>query len=132
MNDKGKLGLMAAVFLIVAFFVIVEWRKSQNQPAPTVAQAAITPAIKADLMKIARAQQYFLSQNDRYGTVQELIDAGALTMKSPGRGVYEYTVENTERGFIVIARAKGQEADRWPVITITERMDLVEEPARPR
>lgn len=129
MDTRGKLGAAVACFAIALYFIVVEWRASQNQPAPAFAQSAVTQTIRADLMKIARAQQYYLAQENRFGTMDELISSGALTMKTPGRGVYLYTAEVTSNGFIVTARAKGEEAERWPVLHINERMEISEEPA---
>lgn len=129
MGERAKLGLAAAVFVALAYFVLVEWHASQNRPAPAFAQSAVTHAVRADLMRIARAQQVYLVDHNRFGSVPDLIASGALTMKTPGRGVYVYEAEVTAAGFVVTARATGEEAGRWPVLSINERMEITEEPA---
>lgn len=123
-----KLGFWSAAAVVLVIFAFIEWRASQNKPAPPIAQTAVTSTIRADLMKIARVQQFFYSEHGRYGSIQELIDSGGLAMKTPGRGVYIYTTELTETGFVVTARARGEEAGRWPVLFITERMEIEERP----
>jgi hypothetical protein len=59
--------------------------------------------------------------------VQELIDAGALAMKTPGRGVDQNVVEPGQDSFVITARAQGEEAHRWPVLTINKRMEIGEQ-----
>jgi len=118
-------GILGALVIALG----LEWNRSQQQPAPGLAQVAVTQAIRADLLRIGRAQQAYFADNSRFGTIEELISSGALAMKKPSRGVYLFTAEVTDRGFIVTARAQGEEAGRWPALFINERMEITEEAA---
>jgi len=128
--DKNKLLALGAICLAVVAAVLVEWRASQSKTAaPAFAQIAVTQPIRIELMKIGRAEQSYYAEHSRYGSFEELISSGALEMKSPVRGVYRFTAEVDENGFVVTARAEGEEADRWPVLTINQRMEVEQQPA---
>lgn len=120
-----KWGALAVVILIAAG---IEWNRSQNQPAPEFAQNAVKMSVQADLLKIARAQEFHFSEHGKYASIPDLIESGALAMKKPGRGVYVYTAELSNFGFVVTAQAEGEEAPRWPVLQINERHQVTEFP----
>lgn len=124
-----QLGIWAAVGLIVIVAAFVQWRSQQNQPAPAFAQRAVTTAMRADLLKLGRAQQFYYSEHNRFGTMDELIASGAVTMKKPGRGIYLFVSEPKDDGFQIWARPQGDEADRWPALVINQRMEIDEIPA---
>jgi hypothetical protein len=48
-------------------------------------------------------------------------------MKTPGRGVDQNVVEPGQDSFVITARAQGEEAHRWPVLTINKRMEIGEQ-----
>lgn len=129
MDDKQKYLALGGLAGVILLLVVFNLRSPKKEAAPALAQIAVTQPIRAELLKIGRAQQEFMVENNRYGSIEELISSGALAMKTPSRGVYDFTAEVTERGFVVTARARGEEADRWPVLTINERMEVSEQPA---
>jgi hypothetical protein len=121
-----SLGIWAALAIIVLAAVFVEYSKRSKAPADRTAQAVVTVAIKNDLLRIAQAEMIYYSDHGEYASIETLTESGALSMKTPGRGVYEYSVEFTARGFVITARAKGEEAVRWPVLTMDERRQFVQ------
>ncbi len=128
MDAKQKyLALGGALALIL--LLALNGRSPQKEAAPRLAQIAVTQPIRIELLKIGRAEQAFFADNNRFGSMEELISSGALAMKTPARGVYLFTVETGERSFVVTARAQGEEAERWPVLRINERLEVTEEPA---
>lgn len=129
MEDKQKFLALGGIGLLLLTAIVAQWRKPEKEAAPELAQVAVTQPIRVELLKIARAQQSYHAENNRFGSLEELISSGALAMKSLTRGVYQYTAEVEEQSFVVTARAQREEADRWPVLTINERMEIFQQPA---
>src|SRR5271155_3195338 len=77
----GLLVVMVIVGLIYKFY----FAKLQSEGAGTPAQAISTVGVQNDLLQIAQAERMYLAQHATYGSLDELVSSGAMSMSKPGR-----------------------------------------------
>lgn len=67
-------------------------------------QAIDAVGVKNDLIAIGQAERTYQVQNSKYGSLDDLISSGALSMPKSGRDGYTYEVTTTDDNFHAIAR----------------------------
>jgi hypothetical protein len=77
---------------------------AQSNGARGPAQIVNEVGAKNDLINISRAEQGYHAQHNYYGSYDQLVSDGALTMSKPGRDGYSYEVENSAEEFRAMAR----------------------------
>ena len=86
--------------------------------------------VKNDLLNIAKAERGQFALDGKYVSLDELISSGALSMPSPGRGPYKYSVETSSSGFRAIATfsAPGDPPTGMPhTLSVDDSMQVTQE-----
>jgi hypothetical protein len=96
----GLLVVMVIVGLIYKYY----FAKLQSEGAGTPTQAINVVGVKNDLLQIAQAERMYQAEHNSYGSLDELVSSGAMSMAKSGRDGYTYEVETSAEGFRAIAR----------------------------
>ena len=95
----GLLVVMVIVGLIYKFY----FAKLQSEGVGTPTQAISTVGVQNDLLQIAQAERRYLAEHSTYGSLDELVSSGAMTMSKSGRDGYTYEVETSADEFRAVA-----------------------------
>jgi hypothetical protein len=105
MRGGGLLGLLV-VAVIVGLAYKYYFAGTDPQTAAIVSkprQAIDAVGVKNDLIAIAQAERSYQVQNSKYGSLDDLVSSGTLSMPKSGRDGYTYEVTSTDDNFHVIA-----------------------------
>jgi hypothetical protein len=105
MRGGGLLGLLV-VAVIVGLAYKYYFAGTDPQTAAMVSkprQAIDAVGVKNDLIAIAQAERSYQVQNSKYGSLDDLVSSGTLSMPKSGRDGYTYEVTSTDDNFHVIA-----------------------------
>ncbi|HUE42496.1 MAG TPA: hypothetical protein VMP12_02980 [Candidatus Sulfotelmatobacter sp.] len=120
------------VFAGVAFGIYEYSLKKMptNDPGTAPTQAINLTGVRGDLLQIAQAERSFQALGDHCANIDELISSNSLTMRSPEREGYTYTVECGSAGnFRATARhapAPANSPIRYPTLSIDQSMQVTE------
>lgn len=123
--------LIALIVAVVIGFFIYRAYFASVQPegsGTAVTQSITLTGVKNDLNAIAQAQRLHLAQHGSYGTLDELVSKGLLTINAQGRDGYTYEVQASGNTFTVTARHTGGTGElRWPTLVIDQTMQIREQ-----
>lgn len=95
--------LAVAAIVLVSYKVFlskaVTGTGSNVAPTETIDVAGV----KMDLLSIAQAERMYQAEHGSYGSMDDLVSSGALSMRKNGRDGYTYGVETSQDGFRVTA-----------------------------
>jgi competence protein ComGC len=105
--------------LVVALVVGLTYKYyfSQNQkvvPASNPQQTIDVTGVKSDLLGMAQAERVYQTEHNSYGSLDDLVSSGAMTMKKSGRNGYTYEAEASAGSFRIIAHCPSA---TWPGCT---------------
>jgi hypothetical protein len=100
----GRVIGLLVVMLIAGLIYKFYFAKLQSEGAGTPAQAINVVGVKNDLLQIAQAERIYQAQHSTYGSLDELVSSGAMSISKSGRDGYTYEVETSNEGFRVTAR----------------------------
>jgi hypothetical protein len=96
----GLLVVAATVGLIYRYYF------SQNQQAAPISHPTQTIdviGVRNDLLGMAQAERIYQTQHSGYGSLDDLVSSGAMTVKKSGRDGYTYEAEVSTESFRIIA-----------------------------
>jgi len=104
MRSLASLGSL----LVVALIAVLAYRFWFSQMQSTTGSATPTQTIsvvgvKNDLISIAQAERMYQAQHGSYGSLDDLVSSGALSIPKTGRDGYVYEAETSNSGFRIIA-----------------------------
>ncbi|HXW62645.1 MAG TPA: hypothetical protein VEJ45_08605 [Candidatus Acidoferrales bacterium] len=105
MRSVGSLIGLLVVATVVG--LMYKYYFSQNQQAAPIAhpqQIIDVTGVKNDLLGMAQAERIYQTEHNSYGSLDDLVSSGAMTMKKPGRGGYTYEAEASVESFRIVAR----------------------------
>lgn len=124
---KGMRTLVSLVVVLLIVFVGYRYFLMKSVPgtdgAPPTAAITLT-GVQNDLRAIAQAQRLHHAQRGSYATLDELVEAGSLTVDPRGREGYTYEMEVTTRGFLVTARPPNPGDPGRPAMQIDQAMEI--------
>ena len=128
---RSLFGLLALVVVLAIALGIYYVYLKHAQPAGTgndPTQAINLTGVQNDLLAIAQAERAYFARHGAYASLGELTSSGAPAVSRSGRDGYEYRVETTANGFLVIARYYRQPGAspglRYPTITVDQTMQI--------
>jgi hypothetical protein len=104
MRALGSIASLVIVLLIGLFVYRTYLTQSSSSAAvanPT--QTIDMVGVKNDLIAIGQAERIYEVEHSSYGSLDELVSSGAMTMKKTGRDGYTYDVTTSAAGFTVTA-----------------------------
>jgi hypothetical protein len=98
----GLLGLIVAgaiALLVYKFYFTQSAPAALTNPIQTIDIIGV----KNDLIAIAQAERTYEAQYTKYGSLDDLVTSGAMSLRKSGRDGYTYNVETSAGGFRVVA-----------------------------
>jgi competence protein ComGC len=101
---RSMLGLLVvAVIALLTYKYYFSNMNAAGTGAATPMQVIDMVGVKNDLLSIAQAERMYQTDHNSYGSLDELVSSGALTMKKTGRDGYTYEAQPSDSTFQVIA-----------------------------
>jgi len=104
MRSAGSiLGLLivAAVAALTYKFYFSQGPQPAEVRNPT--QTIDVVGVKNDLLGIAQAERIYQTEHNSYGSLDDLVSGGAMTLKKTGRDGYTYEAETSSDSFRIVA-----------------------------
>ena len=104
MRSAGSiLGLLivAAVAALTYKFYFLQGPQPAEVRNPT--QTIDVVGVKNDLLGIAQAERIYQTEHNSFGSLDDLVSGGAMTLKKTGRDGYTYEAETSSDSFRIIA-----------------------------
>jgi len=102
-----SLGSLVGLLIVAAIAgLIYKYYLSHGEVSSAVANPTQTidvTGVKNDLISIAQAERTYQAEHNSYGSLDELVSSGAMTLKKSGRDGYTYEVETASDSFRVVA-----------------------------
>jgi hypothetical protein len=102
------LGLLVVVLIAGLTYKFYFQKSASVSGASTPAQTIDVVGVKSDLLAIAQAERLYQAQHDSYGSMDDLVSSGAMSMRKSGRDGYTYDVNTSTDGFQVVAHCPVQ------------------------
>lgn len=106
-------------------------KQSTPKGGATAIQSISTTGVEMDLSAIAQAERGYFAQNGSYGSMDQLVSSGSLTLARSGRDGYTYSVDASAAGFTATAKwtpqAPGQEALHYPTFVVDQTNQVHQE-----
>lgn len=119
-------GLIAVIIVLGVGFYVYQQRATTMLPggASPTEQIDVT-AIRQRLLTIAQTERQYQASNGKYATLEELAAENLLPGGTEQRG-YRYTADVRASGFTVTATPTDPAKKDWPVLEVTESMQVTE------
>ena len=122
------LGFIALLIVVAAGFYIYSKQAESVAPAgagPSPKATVDITGVKNDLLNIAKAERSHFALEGKYASLDDLRSSGELSLPTPGRGPYQYSLEMTDSGFRVVATYGGAPGAGLPqTIRVDENMQV--------
>ena len=122
---RGLVGLV--VVLAIGYFIYRQYLGQvlpKNEGGGSPVQAITTTGVKNDLIAIAQAERLYQAQHGSYGSLDELVNSGAMNLARSGRDGYTYSVDAGTSGFTVTARYSGPVSPPPPSFSVDQTMEV--------
>ena len=116
-----------ALLLGIYHFYFKKMPTTDEGTAPT--QAISLTGVRMDLLQIAQAERGYIALNGECASLEKLTASNTLTMSSPERDGYSYSMECSAGDFSVTARhapAPAGSPIRYPTLAIDQHMQVHE------
>lgn len=97
------LGLLVVVLIGGLTYKFYFQKSATSGAASTPAQTIDTTGVKMDLLAIAQAERVYQAQHGSYGSMDDLVSSGAMSLRKSGRDGYTYDVNTSADSFQVMA-----------------------------
>jgi len=128
MKALAALLVFAGVAYVIYAYSLKKMPTTDAGTAPT--QAISLTGVRGDLLQIAQSERSFLALNDHCANIDELISSNSITMRTPERDGYTYTLDCGSAGnFKATARHAPAPPDspiRYPTLAIDQSMQVTE------
>ena len=118
------LGLLVFVVIAGLTYQFYFQRSSSVDGAAKPSQTIDVVGVKSDLLAIAQAERLYQAQHDSYGSMEDLVSSGAMSLRKSGRDGYMYDVNTSTDGFRVVAHCSAQTNPVCTSYSIDQTMEI--------
>ena len=123
-----SLGSLIGILVVAAVVgSIYKYYFSQNQQAAPVSRPQQTidvTGVKNDLLGMAQAERIYQTEHSSYGSLDDLVSSGALTVKKSGRDGYTYEAAASTETFRIIAHCPSATLPGCTSFVIDQTMEI--------
>jgi competence protein ComGC len=128
-SDRGEVLVRSLIGLVIVLLIVFVGYKlylSQIRYASgtTPSRTIDVVGVKSDLLAIGQAERLYQVQHNSYGTLDQLVSSGAMSMAKSGRDGYTYEVETSGNSFRVIAHCPAASSPGCTNYAVDETMDV--------
>lgn len=118
------LGLLVVVLIAGLTYKFYFQKSVSVDGAATPAQTIDVVGVKNDLLGIAQAERVYQAQHDSYGSMDDLVSSGALSIRKSGRDGYTYEVSASTDTFQVAAHCPAETNPGCSSYSIDQTMQI--------
>lgn len=123
---------LAGLLIVAAIAgLIYKFYFSQGPQSAAVANPVQTidvVGVKNDLLGIAQAERMYQAEHSSYGSLDDLVSSGAMTMKKSGRDGYTYESEVSTDSFRIIAHCPSATVPGCTNYAVDQTMEIQSAP----
>jgi hypothetical protein len=111
----------------VGLFIYKQQIEATSAPGGAAANPRATidvVGVKNDLVAIAQGERRHFSFEGKYVSLDDLISNGDISMKKPSRGLYNYSSDVSDSGFVITATYSGGDAGVAKTMSIDQTMEI--------
>jgi hypothetical protein len=127
---RNILGLVSilVVALIAGLYYKYSLSQTQATGGGTPAQVINVVGVQNDLIAIAQAERAYQTEHNSYGSMDDLVASGTMTMKKTGRDGYVYDASTSVDNFRVTAHCPAATNPGCTNYTIDQNMEVQSAP----
>jgi hypothetical protein len=114
------LAVAAIVLLSYKFFLSKTVTGTNASPTQTID----VTGVKMDLLSIAQAERIYQTEHNSYGSMDELVSSGALSMSKNGRDGYTYDLETSQDSFHITAHCPAAKFPGCSDFSVDQTMEV--------
>lgn len=123
-----SLGSLVGLLIVAAIAgLIYKFYFSPGQQSSAISNPVQTIdviGVKNDLLAIAQAERTYQAEHNSYGSLDDLVSSGAMTMKKSGRDGYTYEAEASTDSFRILARCPSATVPGCTNYAIDQTMEI--------
>jgi hypothetical protein len=125
---RSLAGLVSVLVVALVVGLFYKYYFSQSTGAGTPAQTINVVGVKSDLIAIAQAERSYQAEHNSYGSLDDLVSSGAMTMRKSGRDGYVYDASASGDNFRITARCSVATNPGCTNYTIDQTMEVQSAP----
>jgi hypothetical protein len=123
-----SIGSLIGILVVAAVVgILYKYYFSENQqaaPASHPQQTIDVTGVKNDLLGMAQAERIYQTEHSSYGSLDDLVSSGAMTMRKPGRDGYTYEAQVSAESFRIIAHCPSATLPNCTSYAIDQTMEI--------
>ena len=125
---RSVAGLVSILVVALIAGLFYKFYFSQSTGGGTAAQTIHVVGVKNDLIAIAQAERSYQAEHNSYGSLDDLVSSGTMTMKKSGRDGYTYDASASGESFRVTASCPATTNPGCTNYTIDQTMEVQSAP----
>jgi competence protein ComGC len=125
---RSLAGLVSILVVALIAGLFYKFYFSQSTGGGTPAQTINVVGVKSDLIAIAQAERAYQAEHNSYGSLDDLVSSGALSMKKSGRDGYLYDASGSGDNFRATALCPAATNPGCTNYTIDQTMEVQSAP----
>jgi hypothetical protein len=123
---RGIAGLVSVlvVALIAGVIYKVYFAQMHSAGAGTPSQTIDVVGVKNDLISIAQSERAYQAEHNSYGSLDDLVSSGTMSMKKSGRDGYVYGATASGETFLVTATCPAATSPGCTNLSIDQDMEI--------
>jgi hypothetical protein len=117
-------GLVVVALISVMIYRFYLTQSPSGAAGRTPVQTIDTVGVKNDLAAIGQAERIYQAQHASYGSLDDLVSSGAMSLKKSGRAGYTYGVEFATDTFRVTATCSAATTPGCSNYSIDQNMEV--------
>jgi hypothetical protein len=125
MRSLAGLVSLLVIALIAGMFYKFYFSQAQSAAGGTAPTQTIDiVGVKSDLIAIGQAERMYQAEHNSYGSLDDLVSSGAMSMKKSGRDGYTYSASASPDRFLVTATCPAATSPGCANYTIDQNMEI--------
>jgi hypothetical protein len=125
MRSLGSLvGLLVVALIATSIYKYYFTESPSGSAARAPTQTIDTIGVKNDLVAIGQAERIYQAQHSSYGSLDDLVSSGAMSLEKSGRDGYTYDAQFSTESFRVTATCPSATSPGCTNYSIDQNMEL--------
>ena len=124
MRGIGSVLGLLVVALIAGLFYKFYFAQGSSAGTTTPAQTIDIVGVKNDLIAIGQSERAYQAEHGTYGSIDDLVSSGAMTLNKSGRDGYTYEAQTSPGTFQVIAHCPSATSPGCTNYSIDQTMEV--------
>lgn len=118
------LGLLIVVLIGGLTYKLYFQKSASVSGVAAPAQTVDVVGVKNDLVAIAQSERLYQAQHGSYGSMDDLVSSGAMSLRKSGRDGYTYDVTTSVDGFQAVAHCQSDTNPGCTNYSVDQTMEI--------